>query len=216
MFGHQKWKEPIPTRHSLLDRLKDGHDQEAWRVFFDTYWKLIYNTAIRAGLTESEAQDVVQETVIGVSKNIPEFVYDPAKGTFKAWLLRQTTWRIADQFRKRLPTPEPGANDGKPRTSSEVPATTTLERVPDPAVPALEALWEKEWEENLVDAAFRRVKAQANPKQYQAFELCVRHKWPASKVASDLHMNAARVYLAKHRLSNLLKKELLELKTKPV
>ena len=58
----------IPTRRSLLTRLKNWDDQESWRVFFDTYWKLIYGVAIEAGLTDTEAQEVVQETVITVAK----------------------------------------------------------------------------------------------------------------------------------------------------
>ena len=203
--------EIIPTRQSLLSRLRNREDQQAWRVFFDTYWKLIYNAAIRAGLNEAEAQDVVQETVIAVSKNIPEFVYDPAKGSFKHWLLRQTTWRITAQFRKRLPL---GSVPETPATGSTT--TNPLERVPDPAMPALEALWEEEWEKNLLEAAFRRVKAKVDARQYQVFDLCVRQKWPAAKVARDLRINPARVYLAKHRVGNLLKKELLYLKTKPV
>ena len=57
-------EDSIPTRYSLLSRLQDWDDQESWRVFFDTYWRLIYSVAARSGLTESEAQDVVQETII--------------------------------------------------------------------------------------------------------------------------------------------------------
>src|SRR6266550_7394382 len=95
--------ELLPTRASLLSRLKDWQDETSWKVFFDTYWKLIYNAAIRAGLTAAEAQDVVQETVIAISKKIPEFVYDPARCSFKTWLMRQTSWRIVSQFRKRMP-----------------------------------------------------------------------------------------------------------------
>src|SRR5580765_7675735 len=94
-------KEFIPTRLSLLSRLKEWDDQESWRVFFNTYWKLIYNAAIRAGLSDAEAQDVVQETIIAVSKNI--LVYDAAKGSFKNFLMQQTRWRIVGQLRKRMP-----------------------------------------------------------------------------------------------------------------
>src|SRR3954468_4303295 len=82
--------ELIPTRQSLLSRLKDWGDQESWTVFFDTYWKLIYHAAMKAGLTEAEAQDVVQETVISVLKSMETFRYDPEKGSFKTWLLRLT------------------------------------------------------------------------------------------------------------------------------
>lgn len=202
--------EIIPTRRSLLSRLKNWDDQEAWRSFFDTYWKLIYNAAIRAGLTDAEAQDVVQETVIGISRKIPEFVYDPAKGSFKTWLMRQTTWRIAGQLRKRLPV-EPAAVTS--RTSSR---TTAMERVPDPAMPALELLWDAEWDNNLLEAAFRRVRAKVDAKHLQIYDLCVRKRWPPSKVAQDLRVGTARVYLAKHRVGNLLKKELLDLKRKPI
>src|SRR2546426_10707649 len=93
--------DPIPTRHSLLARLKDWGDQTSWQDFFDTYWRLIYNVAAKAGLTDTEAEEVVQETVITVAKKISEFKADPARGSFSAWLMHTTRWRIADQFRKR-------------------------------------------------------------------------------------------------------------------
>jgi len=60
-------EELIPTRRSLLSRLKDWDDQESWKDFFDTYWKLVYGVAIKAGLSDQEAQDVVQETVLSVA-----------------------------------------------------------------------------------------------------------------------------------------------------
>jgi RNA polymerase sigma-70 factor (ECF subfamily) len=202
--------EIIPTRRSLLSRLKNWDDQEAWRVFFDTYWKLIYNAAIRAGLNEAEAQDVVQETVIAISRKIPEFVYDPGKGSFKTWLMRQTTWRIAGQLRRRLPIEVAAAAPGTAGS------TNAMDRVLDPAIPALESLWDEEWENNLLDAAFRRVRSKVDAKQLQIYDLCVRKRWPASKVAQDLRVGTARVYLAKHRVGNLLKKELLDLKRKPI
>ena len=90
---HDKPFDPIPTRHSLLNRLKDWGDQASWQDFFDTYWRLIYNVAVKAGLTDTEAQEVVQETVISVAKKISEFKTDPAHGSFSAWLMRLTRWR---------------------------------------------------------------------------------------------------------------------------
>ena len=80
----------------------------------------------------------------------------------------------------------------------------------------MEVLWNEEWESNLLDAALRRVKAKVDAKQYQVFDLYMRKKWPASKVAKDLKISAARVYLAKHRIGKLLKQELLYLKEKPI
>jgi len=204
--------ELIPTRQSLLSRLKDCEDQDAWKVFFDTYWKLIYNAAVRSGLTEPEAQDVVQETVIAVSRNIPGFVYSPSKGSFKTWLMRQTAWRIAGQLRKRLPVQATDPTAPASRTST---GTAELERFPDPAMPQLEALWAEEWENNLVDAAFRRLKDRVDAKHLQIYDLCVRRKWPVSKVANDLHVATATVYVAKHRVGILLKRELLRLQREP-
>jgi len=53
----------IPTQKSLLSRLKNWDDQSSWKTFFDTYWRLIYAFARRAGLGDAEAQDVVQFSV---------------------------------------------------------------------------------------------------------------------------------------------------------
>ena len=97
-------EELIPTRDSLLSRLKDWGDDESWRDFFNTYWKLVHGVALKAGLSEQEAEEVVQETVITVARRIPEFKYDPAVCSFKTWLLNLTRWRIVDQLRKRKPS----------------------------------------------------------------------------------------------------------------
>ena len=91
----------IPTRRSLITRLKNWDDQESWKDFFDTYWRLIYGVATKAGLNDAEAQEVVQETIIAAAKQMEGFKYDPKIGSFKGWLLIQTRWRIADKMRKR-------------------------------------------------------------------------------------------------------------------
>src|SRR5205823_2662082 len=140
----------------------------------------------------------------------PAFVYDPTKGSFKTWLMRQTNWRILGQLRKRMPIQVsrfPGNISGD---------TSTIESIPDPAQPPLETLWDEEWERNLIEAAMHRVKSRVDGKQYQIFDLCVRQKWPVAKIAKDLKVNPARVYLAKHRVGKLIKKEIAQLRTKPL
>src|ERR1700730_5130784 len=99
--SHMKTAGLLATRRSLVDRLANWDDQRRWQDFFDTYWKLIYSAAQKSGLTDAEAQEVVQETVISVAKKIDKLRYDSALGSFKGWLLQITRWRIADQFRKR-------------------------------------------------------------------------------------------------------------------
>jgi len=192
----------IATRRSLVDRLANWDDQRRWQEFFDTYWKLIYSAARKSGLADAEAQEVVQETVITVAKNIDRLQYDPAIGSFKGWLLQITRWRIADQFRKR----EPDA--AKRPSSPDDPLTATIERVPDLQTVDLDSVWEAEWKDNLLEAAIARVKKKIDPKQFQIFDCYVRKEWPAQKVAARLAVNVGQVYLARHRVSALLKKEI--------
>ena len=86
--------DPVATRTSLLSRLRNVGDDASWRTFFDTYWRLLYNVSRKSGLSDDDAQDVVQETLIAVARKIPDFRYDPAKGSFKQWLLLITRRRI--------------------------------------------------------------------------------------------------------------------------
>src|SRR5262245_2326125 len=69
--GEMDWEEKInellPTRESLLSRLRDVSEEGSWREFFELYWKLIYNTARRASLSNTEAEEVVQETMISLA-----------------------------------------------------------------------------------------------------------------------------------------------------
>ncbi len=181
--------EFIPTRHSLLSRLKDWNDDDSWKEFFDTYWKLIYRTGLRAGLTDMEAQDVVQETILSVAKAMPAFQYDPSIGSFKAWLQQLTQWRIGDQMRKRRPDQAQGN-----LRAAETVRTSTVERIADPATP--------------------RVKRRVDPKQFQIFDLCTIQKWPVNKIADTLQINRGRVYMAKHRVAALIKKEVAYLKSR--
>ena len=89
------------TRSSLLKRMKNLEDQQGWEEFYNAYWRLIYNVARRARMTDAEAQDVVQNTMVSVSKAIGGFVYNRKAGTFRGWLGTLTRRRVADFFRKQ-------------------------------------------------------------------------------------------------------------------
>jgi len=195
-----------PTRWSLVNRLKNHEDQQSWQDFFDTYWKLIYAVARQAGLTDSEAQDAVQETVISVAKMMPRFKADPSAGSFRGWLLRLTRRRIVDQLRRR--PPHGGTKTSRPGESSR---TTTVERIPDPASLVLESAWNAEWQKNLIETALEKLKDKINPKQYQIFHLLVVKNLPAAQVAELSRVNVDNVYLTKHRVAALLKKEIQKL-----
>src|SRR5262245_59540504 len=91
----------LATRPSLLARLKDWSQQTAWREFDHDYAPLLRNVARKAGLTDAEADEVAQETLIAVAKKIGEFQHAGRRGSFRAWLYQQARWRVADQFRAR-------------------------------------------------------------------------------------------------------------------
>jgi RNA polymerase sigma-70 factor (ECF subfamily) len=200
--------ELIPTRASLLARLKDWQDQSSWQEFFDIYWNLIYGVARKAGLKDEEAQDVVQETMASVSKHMPTFQYDPAIGSFKAWLLQMTRWRILDALRKRGPV-----NAELPAPGHTTTRTSLVEKVPDPASLELDRFWEEDWERTLLQAALAKVKQRADPQKYQIFDFYVNKEWPAEKVASTFGVSVDQVYLAKHRVTELIKAEVKRLET---
>ncbi len=203
--------EFIPTRASLLSRLKDWEDQTSWREFFDTYGRLIYGVARKAGLSDAEAQDVLQETLLAVAKKMPGFTYDPGVDSFKGWLLTVTEWKIADQFRKRS-----GVQNQSLLTSAatrrEGTGTAVLDRVADPAGFDLQAIWDGEWQAHLLRTALDRVKRRAQPAHFEMYYLHVIKEQPARDVARTLGVSVAQIYLAKHRLGSLLKKELKRLK----
>ena len=203
--------ELIPTRATLIQRLKDWQDQSSWQVFFDTYWKLIYGVALKGGLTAAEAQDVVQETMISVAKHMPTFEYDPSIGSFKTWLLNMTRWRITDQLRKRGPFAA-----GHPAGEDTATGTRTVDKVVDPASRDLDALWDAEWEKNLLDAALAKVKRQLDPQKYQIFDFYVNKEWDADKVAKTFGIPVEQVYLAKHRVTEMIKEEVERLKREAI
>jgi RNA polymerase sigma-70 factor (ECF subfamily) len=199
--------DSYPTRSSLLHRVKDTANQSSWQEFNDLYGKLILGFALKAGLTEDEAKEVVQDTLIAAAKHLPEFRYDPKKCSFKTWLLNLSNWRVKDQLRKRQSPLSPMQAGPVRRGEGDTARTATVERVADPAGDQLEALWDKEWETTVFEAALGRVKGQIDLKQWQMFDLYVLKQWPVREVARSLGVSVGRVYLGKHRTSALIKRE---------
>lgn len=205
-------EELIPTRKSLLGRLHDWEDNDSWRDFFDTYWRLIYGFAIQRGLSHEEAQETVQETVVAVAKSIGRFKYDPKKCAFKTWLLGVTGSKIANQFAKRA---RHGAVHER-RSNDDSQGTSLLGRLPDENGVQWDQAWDAEWAKNLMEAAIQRVKRRVSIEQYQMFDLFVLKEWPARDVAKTLGVTIAHVYVAKHRISKLIRQEVEALEAKGI
>ena len=195
-------EDSLLTRRTLLSRLRNLDDQESWRTFFNLYWRLLYNVARKSGLDDGGAQEIVQDTVIAVARKMPEFRYDPARGTFRQWLLRMTRRRIIDHLRRIYRQPPRAEVAPESLDEDEAHAAAII----DQSASAIDAAWNEEWEKSTFDAALARVRAASNPKHFQVFDYCVLKEWPASKVAATLGLNAAQVYLAKHRVAQAMKR----------
>jgi RNA polymerase sigma-70 factor (ECF subfamily) len=201
--------EFIPTRRSLLSRLKQWDDRGSWQDFFDTYWKFLYCVAVKSGLSDEDARDVVQETVVSVAKGLREGRFKVAEGSsFKAWLQLIVRRRVADHLRRRrlqMAAHIGAADDGSSRTP-------TVERIAAPQTDTVDQVWEEEWAKNLADAAIERVRQRVGAKQFQMFDLYVLKGWPVGEVARSVKGNLAQVYLAKHRVTSLIRQETAKLR----
>jgi RNA polymerase sigma factor (sigma-70 family) len=139
---------------------------------------------------------------------MPDFKYDRSAGSFKAWLLNMTRWRITDQLRKRGRLSECDSSDV---TDAD---TRLTDKVIDPSSDSLDRLWDAEWEKILFNAAVDKVKRRLDPQKYQIFDFCVNKEWPPEKIAESFGISLGQVYLAKHRVTEMIAEEVKKLEGK--
>ena len=187
----------LETRSSLIQRLKATINGESWEEFFHTYWELIYNVARRAGLSEADAQDIVQETVLKVHNSLDRFEYNRKRGTFKGWLRTVTRSRLNDFFKKQQR--RPALNQSLESAGDE------LQNLEDPEGPEIEKIWDEEWSKNLIQSALNRTKKLTSPKQFQIFKCHYIDEWTVRETCRTLGVNAAQVYMAKQRVGKIFR-----------
>ena len=198
----------LRTRASLLLRVQSWDDTTSWNEFHRLYRKLVYGLARRSGLSHADAEDVTQDVFKRVAETIHVFESDPARGSFRGWLMNLTRWRITDKFNSK---PKNEHRSAPKHDETGGPRTATIERVPDGA--EVDAEWEKEWQRHLLDAACERIAKKVKAKHFQVFDLYIRQQWPVLKVAQALGTNPATIYVIGHRLTKQLKAEVELLKT---
>ena len=199
----------LPTRRSLLTRLRQADDNIGWQEFFDTYWRLLYGVARKAGLSDAEAQDAVQDCVITVSRQMPKFRYQPERCSFKGWLLMILRQRVGRQLHKRMQRRADGdAASPQIVTNDEATDTNPVARLPDASGDQLDTIWEAEWQQHLIAVATEQLKRQVSDAQFQIFDLHVLRGWPARDVAQTLGVSVAQIYLAKLRVGRRFKREI--------
>ena len=191
----------LRTRPTLLFRLREWEDGASWGEFNRLYRRLIYGRARRAGLAHADAEEVAQDVFKRVAETIKEFDLDPNRGSFRGWLMKLTHWRIADKFADR----PPAERQQSARAEGDRDSTATIERVPSPAEEEDE--WDIEWQRHILAAAVERLARKVQPRHFQVFDLYVRQQWPVLRVARELGINPASVYVIGHRLTKQLKAE---------
>lgn len=176
------------TRPSLLLRLRDVEDADAWREFVRLYTPLIFGHCTRHGLQEADAADVAQEVMRVAAQAMPEFEYDAQRGKFRGWLLQTTRHRLYKFFARQRRAPQ---------RASE----TTIERFLDhePADDE-QARWEEEYRQRLFDWAAEKARPEFQPATWEAFWLTAMESVSVKEVAGQLGISIGAVYIARSRV----------------
>ena len=189
------------TRKTLINRLrKTNSDTRSWAEFYDLYHRLVRSVALKAGLSQIDAEDVVQETFFKVSKSIQKFEYDPSKGRFRSWLCLITKQQVANHYRKARKLPE------LPAFWNEDPDEPHVD-IPDPTN-NWEAIWEAEDRKHTIHLALTRLKTKVKSKPYQIFLAHCIKGMDVKEVANIMEVSANEVYLAKSRVMPLFEEEI--------
>jgi RNA polymerase sigma-70 factor (ECF subfamily) len=195
--------EPPLTRVTLLARIRDGQDVEAWREFVHLYGPVVYRFARNRGLQDADAADLMQDVLRSVARNAHRMQYDPKRGTFRGWLYTVTRNKIYNFL---------SAQRNRPRGTGDADAQERLDATPardDQSGP--DAEWEKEYQRRLSARAMERVRHEFQPSTWTAFwETAVEGK-PAGEVGAELNMSPGAVYVAKSRVLARLRDEVRKL-----
>lgn len=190
--------EPPATRLTLLARIKDGQDVEAWREFVAIYGPVIYRFARHRGLQDADAADLMQEVMRSVARNAHRMNYDPAKGTFRGWLYTVTRNKIYNHLLSQRNRAQGTGDSG---------GWERLENLSSRKDDDLEAEWEREYQRRLSLKAMERVKSEFQPTTWQAFWKTAVEGQPAAEAGRELSMSPGAVYVAKSRVLARLRDE---------
>jgi RNA polymerase sigma-70 factor (ECF subfamily) len=190
--------DPPLTRVTLLARLRDGSDGDAWRQFFDLYGPVVYRFARNRGLQDADAADLMQDVLRSVARNAPKMEYDPKRGTFRGWLYTVTRNKIYNFL---------NGQRHRPRAAGDSDAHERLESTPAREEDGPDADWEREYQRRLTDRAMDLVKSEFQPATWQAFWGTAVEGKSAGDVGSGLKMSPGAVYVAKSRVLARLRDE---------
>jgi RNA polymerase sigma-70 factor (ECF subfamily) len=188
-------QESPATRVSLLVRIRDPRDQDAWRQFVDIYASVVYGFARHRGLQDADAADLMQEVLRAVARSADRLDYDPKRGSFRGWLYTVTRNKIYNFLNGRK-NHERGSGD-----------SGALERLEEQAAHDDDAasLWDQEYERRLFDWAAEQVRGEFQGATWQAFWQTAVEGRAAKEVGDRLSMSLGAIYVAKSRVLSRLK-----------
>jgi RNA polymerase sigma-70 factor (ECF subfamily) len=197
--------DPGGTRPSLLIRIRDARDADAWNQFVALYGPLVYRYGRKYGLQDADADDLAQAVLQAVAGAIQRLDYDPRQGSFRGWLFQV----VRNQLRKLLARRKRAAVG-----SGDTHVQAVLEAQPAPE-PADEALWQEKYQEELFRWAARQVRPQVAESSWQAFWLTAVEGKSAREIAPGLGMTVGAVYTAKSRVLNRIREVIQRLEGPP-
>jgi RNA polymerase sigma-70 factor (ECF subfamily) len=183
------------TRPSLLLRIRDQADTQAWRIFDAIYRPMLCRFARAAGLSDADAEDIAQQCLTTVARRIGEFAYDPQKGRFKSWLRTMVNNRVRNLLRDRR------EHQAGPRQFERV-----QEREPSP-----DEVFDKIWMEEHLWHCLRELRAEVGETTYKAFQSYVIEQCPVEKVCSELNITPSNLYTIKWRMTERVAAKMKEL-----
>lgn len=187
------------TRASLLVRLRDPQDHDAWQQFFHVYSSVVYGFARRRGLQDADAADLMQDVLRRVAMAAGKLDYDPRKGTFRSWLFTVTRNRVFDFLsRRQRQVAGAGGSDAQQRLDEQPAAGDGADG---------DGAWDKEYQQGIMRWAMDRVRGEFQENTWQAFwQTAIDGKSPKD-VAAGLRMSPGAIYVAKSRVLARLKTE---------
>ena len=185
------------TQPSLLVRLRDAHDREAWERFVDLYAPLVFAFVRKRGLQEADAADLTQDVLRQVALSAKSLVYDPQRGSFRAWLFTVVRNRLTDHWRAARPE-----HSGSGDSSQWRQVTEQLVSESDSAE------WDLAYERQLFHFAAKQVRGDFTDATWQAFWQTAVEGREGKSVAEELGLTIAAVYLAKGRVMVRLKEQI--------
>jgi RNA polymerase sigma factor (sigma-70 family) len=190
------------TRPSLLVRIRDTRDDQAWSQFVEIYAPLIYGFARKHGLQDADAADLTQDVLRVVAKTIRGLDYDSQRGSFRGWLFTVVRNKLRN-FLTRRRSYERGTGDTD--------AQNLLKEQPAPEEDAA-SLWDQDYERQLFTCAAKQIRGRVRESTWQAFWQTTVLGKSGKEVAEGLKMTVAAVYLAKSRVMAQLKEQIRQLR----